>query len=119
MRLFCDQNIPLETVAFLRSLGHDVHGTRDVALSMASDEDVLRFAIAENRVLVTYNADFSDLREFPPGTHAGIIRLRLAEQTAEILHPILHRAFQQLADKDLDGKLVTVSEARVRIRAQP
>lgn len=41
MRFFCDQNITLETVDFLRGVGHDVVGTRDVGLAEALDDEVL------------------------------------------------------------------------------
>ena len=116
MRLFCDQNIMVETVEFLRRLGHDVRGTRDVGLALAPDDDVLAFAIRENRILLTYNADFGDIRLFPVGTHAGIIRLRVNQQTAEFLHPILEDTLGQLADRDLSGRLVTVTKTAIRIR---
>ncbi len=116
MRFFCDQNITVETVAFLRRLGHDVIGTRDVGLSQSPDDEVLAFAIQECRILLTFNADFSDIRLFPVGTHAGIIRLRVTQQTAEMLHPILGNTLGQLADKDLSGKLITVTKTAIRIR---
>jgi predicted nuclease of predicted toxin-antitoxin system len=118
MRFFCDQNITLETVDFLRGVGHDVVGTRDVGLAEAPDDEVLAFAIREERVLVTYNADFGDIRLFPIGTHAGIIRLRMSDQVAEILHPVLQQALASLADRDLSGKLVTVTKTTIRIRGQ-
>ena len=116
MNLFCDQNITLETAAFLGHLGHDVLSTRDVGMSRAADEEVLQYAIREGRLLLTFNADFSDLRTFPTGSHSGIIRLRLHQQTAEELHPILERVLRQLEGKDLAGKLVTIKASSVRIR---
>lgn len=116
MHLFCDQNIMTETVDFLRRHGHDVISTRDVGLTLAPDDEVMAFAIKENRILLTYNADFGDIRLFPVGTHAGIIRLRVTQQTAEHLHPILESALGQLMDKDLSGKLITVTKTAIRIR---
>jgi len=116
MRLFCDQNIPLETVEFLHSLGYDTLSTRVVGMSRADDEDVLRYAIREDRTLLTFNSDFSDLRVFPPDTHCGIIRRRLHQQTAEALHPILERDLRQLGGRDLAGRLVTVKANSVRTR---
>lgn len=62
------------------------------------------------------NADFDDIRLFPVGTHAGIIRLRLAEQAADALHPVLVSILDQLLDRDLSGKLVTASKNAIRIR---
>ena len=119
MRLFCDQNIMVETARFLRALGHDVSSARDVKLAEAPDDEVLAYAIREDRVLLTYNADFGDLRLFPVGTHSGIIRLRLSEQTAGALHPVLEAALRDLAAKDLSGKLVTVTRTAIRIRGKP
>lgn len=116
MLIFCDQNIAVETVEYLRLLGHDVLGTRDVGLAFASDHEVLGYAIRTGRILLTYNADFGDIRVFPAGTHAGIIRLRIAQQTAEVLHPILEKALDQLVGKGLAGKLVTINVGAIRIR---
>ena len=76
----------------------------------------MAFAIKDNRILLTYNADFGDIRFFPVDTHAGIIRLRVTQQTTEVLHPILERVLEQLADRDLSGKLITVTKTAVRIR---
>lgn len=118
MRFFCDQNITVETTEFLHRQGHDVSSTRDVGLAEAPDDEVLAFAIKEDRVLLTYNADFGDIRLFPIGTHAGIIRLRIAEQTSEVLHPVLLSSLADLAGRDLSGKLVTVTKTAIRIRGQ-
>ena len=118
MRFFCDQNIMVETVEFLRLQGHDVIGTRDVGLALAPDDEVLAYAIKESRILLTFNADFGDIRLFPVGTHAGIIRLRVTQQTAESLHPVLESVLGQLADRDLSGKLITVTKTAIRIRGR-
>ena len=116
MHLFCDQNTMVETAEFLRRQGHDVVCTRDVGLDLAPDDEVMAFAIKQDRVLLPHNADFGDIRLFPVGTHAGIIRLRIAQQTAEALHPVLESALEQLAARDLSGKLITVTRTAIRIR---
>ena len=117
MRILCDQNIMAETVEYIRSLEHDVVSTRETGLASATDEEILRVAVNQDRILLTYNADFSDIRIFPVGTHTGIIRLRLQEQTAEDLHPVLSNLFRQLAGKDIAGKLITVTKTTIRIRS--
>jgi len=118
MRLFCDQNITLETIAYLRDLDHDVLSTRDVGLSRVDDDAVLNYAIREKRILLTFNADFSDIRAFPVGVHSGIIRLRIKRQDSESLHPLLACALRSLHGKDLAGRLVTVKTSSIRIRGQ-
>ena len=118
MRLFCDQNIMKETVGFLRELGHDVVSTREAGIQHGSDSEILEYAVQNDRFLVTHNTDFGDLRLFPPETHSGIIRLRINDQTADSLHPVLKSAFERLKRKDLAGKLVTVKPGSIRIRGK-
>lgn len=56
-RLYSDENLPLPVVKFLRALGHDVLTAREAgnANSQISDEDVLAFAIANGRSVITRN----------------------------------------------------------------
>jgi hypothetical protein len=42
----------------------------------------------------------------------------MSDQVAEILHPVLQQALASLADRDLSGKLVTVTKTTIRIRGQ-
>ena len=117
LRLFCDQNIRVDTIQFLRTLGHDVVSTRTYGMQRASDSEILERAISEGRVLLTFNSDFGDIRYYQPHTHMGIIRLRIDPQTTEVVHPILRAALALLSAKEIEGKLVTVTRSRVRIRS--
>jgi predicted nuclease of predicted toxin-antitoxin system len=47
----------------------------DEGLSGKSDREVWEVACAEKRFFVTMDTDFTDIRHFPPGTHAGILGL--------------------------------------------
>jgi hypothetical protein len=74
-RLYSNENFPLPAVEKLRALGHDVLTTREVGNSDQAlpDEDVLNFAIAENRAVLTLNRrHFIRLHQNHP-SHAGII----------------------------------------------
>lgn len=74
-RLYSNENFPLPVVQELRRLGHDVltvqeAGNADQAIP---DEEVLAFATAESRVVLTLNRrDFIHLHKTQPN-HAGII----------------------------------------------
>lgn len=56
-RLYSDENFPMPVVQALRELGHDVLTCFDAgqAGQAIPDEEVLAFAIAEQRVLLTIN----------------------------------------------------------------
>lgn len=87
MRFLLDQNLRVQTKRFLQQLGHDVIDTRDLELERATDQEIMDVARSQNRIVITYNSDFADIRDFPPGSHPGVIRLRIHPQTDEMLHP--------------------------------
>jgi predicted nuclease of predicted toxin-antitoxin system len=111
-----DQNLRQTTVDFLRSLGFDAVSTRDLGLQHASDIQILAAAIGQRRLVLTYNADFGDVREFPPGTYLGVIRLRIHPQIDEVVHPILERVFDLIPPEALLGALTVVDNHKIRIR---
>jgi uncharacterized protein with PIN domain len=75
LKLYANENFPLETVQVLRNFGYDVLTTHEIGKSNLKipDEEVLTFAISENRAILTINRkDFMRLHRLNP-THAGII----------------------------------------------
>jgi hypothetical protein len=74
-RLYSNENFPLPVVEELRRLGHEVLTTLEAGEAGKSvpDEQVLAFATAEARALVTLNRNhFIHLHNANPD-HAGII----------------------------------------------
>ncbi|HEY4611777.1 MAG TPA: DUF5615 family PIN-like protein [Bacteroidota bacterium] len=116
MRFLLDQNLSPQTSAFLRTLGYDVLDVGQLGLAGASDLDILQRARTESRIVITFNADFADVREIPLGNHAGVIRLRIFPQTIEVLHPILKRELAELQSINLSGCLVIIDNWRVRLK---
>lgn len=74
-RLYSNENFPLPVVQELRNLGHNVltvreAGNADLAIP---DNEVLAFATAESRIVITLNRrDFIHLHNAQPN-HTGII----------------------------------------------
>jgi len=74
-RLYANENFPLPAVEELRRLAHDVLTVQESgkASTALSDEDVLRFAIEQQRAVLTLNRKhFVRLHGVSPD-HAGII----------------------------------------------
>ena len=73
--LYSNENFPAPVIAELRRFGHDALSSREAgnAGRAVPDEEVLAFAIAEGRVLLTINRrHFVCLHAAQP-MHAGII----------------------------------------------
>jgi len=118
VRFLLDQNLRTQTKEFLRQLGHDVVDTRDLGLARATDREIMDAAVLQDRIVITYDSDFGDIREFPPGSYPGVIRLRIYPQTDEMLHPRLAELLRSVDAKRLRGALMILDNAKVRIRKQ-
>lgn len=56
-RLYANENVPSEAIGHLRRFGHDVLTTHEAGKSNQAipDEEVLSFATAEKRAVLTFN----------------------------------------------------------------
>lgn len=66
----------------LEAAGHEVDTVINEHLTGAADPAVLAAATAAGRVLVSLDRGLGDIRAYPPGSHAGVAVLRLADQSA-------------------------------------
>jgi predicted nuclease of predicted toxin-antitoxin system len=93
MRVCANENIPEDCVIRLRESGHDVLWIRETSPG-CSDVGVIDRALAEDRLLITFDKDFGEL-VFRRGGKAsrGVVLLRIsqassiavAEQVAAVL----------------------------------
>lgn len=106
-RLYSNENFPLDAVQALRRLGHDVLTTADSgrAGQAVADEDVLAFAVAADRAVITFDRrDFIRLHAVDPN-HAGMV-VCTADVAFEDLARRVHTALVDLTD--LRGQLIRV-----------
>ncbi|MCA1709823.1 MAG: DUF5615 family PIN-like protein, partial [Actinobacteria bacterium] len=95
MKFKLDENVPRRAGDLLADAGHDVSTVKDEGLIGEADVIVARTAAAEQRMLVTLDKDLGDLRSFPPGTHPGIIVMRLSDQGAPRVTRVLESLLQE------------------------
>lgn len=67
----------------LRTEGCDVVRASEVGQARADDEQVLRNAMDENRILVTLDEHFGDWVVLPLSRHPGVIRLKANPATSK------------------------------------
>src|SRR5438876_4511243 len=77
MQFLANENFPLDAVAAVRKIGHDVAWIRTDAPG-SKDRDILKRAVSEQRILLTFDKDFGELA-FAVGLPAscGIVLLRV------------------------------------------
>jgi len=77
---------------------------------------VLERCYAEDRVLLTLDLDFANLRAYPPKSHSGIIVFRTKSQDKETLIALLKRLVPVLKQQSHRQQLWIVEHDRIRYR---
>jgi predicted nuclease of predicted toxin-antitoxin system len=103
-------------VAELSALGHDVDTVRAEHLAGQDDTDVWAAAQAAGRFLVTQDLDFSDVRRYTPGTHAGLLLVRLAQPGREALLARVTTIFSTEPVEQWRGCLAVATDHKIRVR---
>ncbi len=116
MKIKLDENLPERLVSELSQLGHDVDTVPREHLAGQTDEQVWRASLSGNRFLITQDLDFSDMRLYTPGTHPGLLLLRIAHPSRDAL---VERVVALFASEPVDqwqGCLVVVTGHKLRVR---
>lgn len=116
MRIKLDENLPDRLVVVLRSLGHDVDTVHGEQLTGSADLDVWSGAQSARRFLITQDLDFSDIRRYTPGTHAGLLIIRLPRPGRNALLDRVTALFRTEQTENWAACLVVATDQKVRIR---
>ncbi len=116
MKFKIDENLPIEAAEILHEAGFAADTVEDENLSGADDERIARTIRSEDRILVTLDLDFANIRAYPPGEHAGIIVLRVKSQDKPSVLTYVRRLVMALARRNPDRELWIVDDNRIRFR---
>jgi predicted nuclease of predicted toxin-antitoxin system len=117
MQFLANENFPLDAVEAVRNIGHDVAWIRTDAPG-SNDRDVLKRAMSEQRILLTFDKDFGNLAfQFGLPATCGIVLFRLQASSSAALATLVMTALQSRTD--WAGQFSVVEAGRIRIRPLP
>ncbi len=116
MKIKLDENLPGRLAARLAVLGHEVQTVRQEGLEGRLDETIWEVAQSEGRFLITQDMDFSDARRYAPGSHCGVLLIRLHTPKRLALIRRIEDLFRQENVSQWERCLVQATENRVRVR---
>lgn len=115
MKIKLDENLPTALAERLRGLGHDVETVHEEAMDGERDERIWNSAQSEERFLITQDLDFSDTRKFAPGSHFGLLLVRLREPGRLALTISVGEAFASHNVSGWAGCFIVLTERKLRI----
>ena len=117
MKILANENFPGETVEALRTRGHDVTWIRTSAPG-SSDQEVMAQAVAESRILITFDKDFGEL-VFRSGlsSPSGIVLFRISTASPSHITRIAIKVLESRSD--WHGHFSVIEDNRLRMTPLP
>ncbi len=119
MRIKLDENLPVSLTVLLADSEHDTDTVLSEGLLGEDDPEVAAAAKAAERMLITLDKGFGDIRAYPPGSHPGIVVFRLTDESAGAVRRALTKLLEDYPLEGFAGAVVVVQRGRVRVRRAP
>ena len=111
--------VSLTTVEALRAARHDAVHLRDEGLIRLPDPEIAAKAVAESRIVLTFDLDFGDILATARSAAPSVIIFRLRNQTPAAVNPRLFRVIERSEAELTSGAVVIVEDEGFRIRRLP
>lgn len=118
MRFLADM-CDVRVVGWLNLQGHEATHLRDQGLQRMPNGGIFEKAIAESRVVVTFDLDFGEIIALSKGRKTGIILFRLRNTRTSHAIQRLSNIISECTDALARGAIIIVEETRHRIREFP
>ncbi len=119
MKFLLDQGVARSVSGMLREAGHDSVHVGECNLTTADDGAILEYARAQDRVVVTFDSDFSALLAISSAAKPSVIHIRIEGINAQSQSALL----QQLANAYVEelhlGAILSVQPHAVRRKNLP
>lgn len=119
MRFLADMGVDIRIVQWLRQQAHDATHLRDEGLHRSPNGDIFVKAVAEERVVLTFDLDFGEIAALTRGRKASIVLFRLHNTRTPHVIARLTAVLADCADALQRGAIVVVEESRHRVRCLP
>ncbi len=116
MKFKVDENLPVEIAELLRAVQHEARMVTEQGLSGGDDLHVVDVCRQEERILVTLDLDFADVRAYPPKNFPGFMVIRVHWQDKHHIIETFRRAIPLMDREPVKHRLWIIEETRVRIR---
>ena len=117
MKIKLDENLSNHLVAILNRLGHDTDTVHHERLVGREDGAIWEEAQKAGRFFITQDLDFSDIRRFLPGTHHGLLIVRLREPGRIALTKRVQALFETEKVEKWKRCFVVVTDHKIRINS--
>lgn len=113
-KILVDENFPYSVLIWLRNLGYDVVRSSEINLRGASDREIIRVAIKENRIIFSLDMDFAPVYHQLKASFGAVI-VHVHPSTPEKVKKFLDKLLTKVRLEKHIKSLIIVSEKRIEI----
>lgn len=119
MKLVLDMHISPVVAVELRSIGYDVFQLPERGLQKLSDEGIIELAVHENRVVVTFDLDFTAHLARSNASRPSLVQFRNDDARTVMIIALLKTILVQYEVELKAGSIIIIDADRVRTRRLP
>ncbi len=119
MQFLADMCVSQRVCDWLRQAGHEVVHLRDEGLQRLANGDIFAKAVAEHRVLLTFDLDFGEIVTGAGSQIVSVIVFRLHNTRSPHVIERLRVVIDESAEAIQQGAIIVVEESRHRVRRFP
>ena len=119
IKLKLDENLSVHLKGILSRMGYNVRTAGEEELLGRPDIEIAAAARKEERVLLTLDLEFGDLRKHPPSNHPGIVLFRPRSLGPLTVNRFIEGFLKSANLEDFPGCIIVVDPSKVRVRRPP
>jgi predicted nuclease of predicted toxin-antitoxin system len=119
VKLLVDMNLPPAWVPVLQAADHQAVHWSSVGDVRATDSVVMAWARVNGYVVFTHDLDFGALLAISAADGPSVIQIRTNDVTPESQATLLLYALTRFSEQLTNGALISLDEARARVRVLP
>ena len=116
MRFLADMGVAQRIVEWLRAEGHEAIHLREEGLQRMPNGEIFKKAVAETRIILTFDLDFGEIVALSKGHRASVILFRLHNTRTPHVIDRLQKVLKHSGEALEQGAIVIVEESRHRTR---
>jgi len=117
LKFLVDVGVGKGIEVYLNENGYDTKAVRDLDPSM-EDEEIVRVAVLENRMIITMDKDFGELVYHSSTEHSGVLLLRLEDATGATKLQVVKHILNNYGDR-IGNYFCVFQKDKLRIRKMP
>lgn len=119
MKFLLDMNIPTLLENRLKYIGHECRHIQDSDLYNADDEVIVKEALKNNEVIITYDLDIGKILAFTNRNKPSVIIYRTGNISSDSMLNLLTIHFDSIRERILSGAIIIFEDNSIRIRSLP